>query len=72
MNILRFALLGAAAGFVIYELTKKRSDGTSIVEEVIDKSPEWLERGKNYAAQAVDELTETVSTKASDVIGKVM
>lgn len=72
MNILRFALLSAAAGVVIYELTKKRSDGTSIVEEVIDKSPEWLEKGKNYATKAVDELTETVRNKASDTIGKVM
>jgi len=69
MSIFRFALVGAAVGYGIYQLTKKREDGTTLLDELVDKTPEWFEKGKQYATQTINEVTDNVRNYAGDNAG---
>jgi hypothetical protein len=60
MNILKFAMIGAAVSFGIYYVVKKREDGTSILDELADNAPQWFEKGKQYATQTIDQVTESI------------
>jgi hypothetical protein len=60
MSILKFALIGAAVAYGINHITKKRADGTSILDELTEKAPEWVEKGKQYAEQAINQVTDTI------------
>ena len=64
MSILRYALIGAAVAYGVRYITKKRPDGSSILDEVMDKAPEWFEKGKNYAEKTITELTDNVRQQA--------
>jgi len=57
MGILKFALIGAAVAYGITEITKKREDGTSILDDITENAPEWMEKAKQYAAEAVDRMS---------------
>jgi hypothetical protein len=65
MGILRFALIGAAVAYGITLLTKKREDGTSLLDDLTDNAPDWMEKAKTYAAEAVDKVTEQVNKRSS-------
>jgi len=60
MSVLKFALIGAAVAYGINHITKKRADGTSILDELTEKAPEWVEKGKQYAEQAINQVTDTI------------
>ena len=66
MSIFRFALVGAAVGYGIYQLTKKREDGSTLLDELVEKTPQWFEKGKQYATQTIDEVTENIRNYAGD------
>ena len=63
MGILKFALIGAAVAYGISELTKKREDGTSILDDLTDNAPEWMDKAKAYASQAVDKVMSNADDK---------
>jgi len=54
MKILKFAIVGAAVGLGIHLITKKGEDGRSILDEITDKAPEWLEEAKKFAGETID------------------
>ena len=56
MGILKFAIIGAAVAYGISELTKKREDGTSLLDDLTDNAPEWMEKAKAYASQTVEKV----------------
>ncbi|MEO8885149.1 MAG: YtxH domain-containing protein [Mucilaginibacter sp.] len=60
MGILKFALVGAAVAYGITELTKKRENGTSILDDLVENAPEWMDKAKEYAAQAVDKINSNI------------
>ncbi len=64
MNILKFAIIGAAVGYGVYYVTKKREDGTSILEELAEQAPEWFNKGKQYASQTIDQVTDSIKSHA--------
>ena len=66
MSIFRFALVGAAVGYGIYQLTKKREDGSTLLDELVEKTPQWFEKGKQYATQTIDEVTENIRNYAGN------
>jgi len=35
-------------------ITKKGEDGRSILDEITDKAPEWLEEAKKFAGETID------------------
>jgi hypothetical protein len=47
MGLLKTALLGAAVYGAVKYLTKKNLNGRSIVDEIKDKAPEWMEKAKS-------------------------
>ncbi|MFI5160814.1 MAG: YtxH domain-containing protein [Sphingobacteriales bacterium] len=60
MSILKFAMIGAAVGYGIYYVTKKREDGTSIIDDLAENVPEWFDKGKQYATQTIDQVTDSI------------
>ena len=64
MSILKYAVLGAAVAYGITAVTKKReTDGKSILDDLQEQAPEWMEKIKKYA----DDALQQVSQKAQDV-----
>ena len=64
MSILKYAVLGAAVAYGITAVTKKReTDGKSILDDLQEQAPEWMDKIKKYA----DDALQQVSQKAQDV-----
>jgi hypothetical protein len=64
MSILKFALLGAAVAYGITQLTKKREDGTTILDDLTEKAPEWMDKAKQFATQKMDEVMQEPGYKS--------
>lgn len=58
MNILKFALVGAAVAYGIDYITKKREDGSSILDDLTQNAPEWLNDAKQFATQSVNDIKQ--------------
>jgi hypothetical protein len=58
MRILKFMAIGAAAGYGIYYLTRKKENGKSILEEVLEDAPDYVERAKKYVEYTIDQVAE--------------
>lgn len=56
MGILKTALIGAAVYGAIKYLTKKDITGRSVVDDIKDKAPEWMEKVKNIKSEFQTEL----------------
>lgn len=48
MGLLKTALIGAAVYGAIKYVTKKDVNGRSIVDDVKDRAPEWIEKAKGF------------------------
>jgi hypothetical protein len=62
MRIWKFVALGAAVGYGIYYLTKEKENGKSILEELIEDGPDYLDRAKKYIEYTVDQISERLHT----------
>ena len=62
MRIWKFVALGAAVGYGIYYLTKERENGKSILEELIEDGPDYVDRAKKYIEYTVDQISERLHT----------
>lgn len=60
MSIIKFALIGAAVAYGINHITKKRADGTSILDELTENAPEWFEKGKQHVSDTINNVAETM------------
>ena len=58
MSLLKFAVIGAAVGYGIHYITKKGPDGRSILDEVADKTPEWIDQAKKFASETVEQVRQ--------------
>lgn len=47
MGLFKTALIGAAIYGIVKYVTKKDINGRSIVDDVKEKAPEWMEKAKN-------------------------
>lgn len=47
MGLLRTALIGAAVYGAIKYVTKKDVNGRSVMDDIKEKAPEWMEKAKN-------------------------
>ncbi|HMI02448.1 MAG TPA: hypothetical protein VK541_08210 [Pedobacter sp.] len=56
MGLLKTALIGAAVYGAIKYMTKKDENGRSIVDNIKDKAPEWMEKAKNIKDEFKTEL----------------
>ncbi|TKC04396.1 YtxH domain-containing protein [Pedobacter frigoris] len=56
MGLLKTALIGAAVYGVIKYVTKKDLNGRSIMDDLKEKAPEWMEKVKNVKEEFKVEL----------------
>ncbi|WP_428327772.1 YtxH domain-containing protein [Mucilaginibacter sp.] len=63
MGLLKFIIVGAAVGYGVNYITKKNESGRSILEDVLDDAPEWVEKVKKYAEDAIEQVSKNVQTK---------
>lgn len=65
MGLLKFIVVGAAVGYGINYITKKGEDGRSILDDLTENAPEWMDKAKQYAEDAVESVIKNAQTKAS-------
>lgn len=65
MGLLKTLIIGAAIYGAVKYVTKKGSNGKSIVDEFTEQTPEWLDKAKEFGnnvkqqyRQATDPYTE--------------
>jgi len=63
MGLLKFIVVGAAVGYGINYITKKGADGRSILDDITDNAPEYFDKAKKYAEDAVEQVVQKVQPK---------
>jgi hypothetical protein len=58
MGLLKFIIVGAAVGYGISYITKKGPDGRSILDDITDKAPEWLDQARKFAGETIEQVKE--------------
>lgn len=56
MGLFKTALIGAAVYGIVKYVTKKDINGRSIVDDIKEKAPEWMEKAKNLKDELKVEL----------------
>jgi hypothetical protein len=56
MGLLRTALIGAAVYGIVKYVTKKDVNGKSVVDDIREKAPEWMDKAKNLKDELKVEL----------------
>lgn len=52
MNLIKLVAVGAAVAYGYNYLTKKRPDGRSMMDDIKEKAPEWMDKAKPYMDKA--------------------
>jgi hypothetical protein len=50
--------VGAAVGYGIYYLTRGKKNGKSILEELLEDAPDYMDRAKKYVELTIDQVAE--------------
>jgi hypothetical protein len=58
MRILKFMAVGAAVGYGIYYLIREKENGKSVLEELLEDAPEYVDRAKRYVEYTIDQVAE--------------
>jgi hypothetical protein len=64
MGLLKFIAVGAAIGFGINYITKKGVNGRSILDDITDEAPEWLDKAKTFATEKVEQVVQQAQPKS--------
>jgi len=60
MGLLKYAILGAAAVYGFKYATKKRaSDGKSLIDDLKERAPKYIDKVKNYGEQIKRDYSQT-------------
>ncbi|MEO6522588.1 MAG: YtxH domain-containing protein [Mucilaginibacter sp.] len=59
MGFIRTLVIGAAVGYGIQYITKKREDGSSILGDIMNDPSDFVNKAQNYATETVERVTET-------------
>jgi hypothetical protein len=65
MGLVKFIIVGAAVGYGINYLMKKRPDGHSIIEDFGSDVPEWIDKAKKFVADNLGDVVQHTQTRAS-------
>lgn len=63
MKLATLIIAGTAIAAGITYITRKRENGTSILDELTNKAPQWMEKGKQYATQTIEEVTDQIKQR---------
>ncbi len=62
MNTIKTFLLGMGTAYVIYAITKKRADGSTILDDLLNNPSFFIKRARDYAvAEAVHTVEQHIS-----------
>jgi len=56
MGLLKFLVVGAAVAYGINYVTKKGPDGKSIIDDLAENGPEWMDRAKKYGELTLEQI----------------
>jgi hypothetical protein len=65
MRLLKFIIVGAAVGYGINYIIKKGDDGRSILDDIADKAPDWLDQAKKFTENTVGQVSNFVKEQTS-------
>jgi len=60
MKLLPIILASTALAAGVAYLVRKRENGTSILDDITNNAPEWMEKGKQYATQTIDQVSDQI------------
>ena len=63
MGLLKFIIVGAAVGYGVNYITKKGPHGRSILDDISENAPEYFDKAKKYAEDAVEQVIQKVQPK---------
>ena len=58
MRIIKYMAIGATVGYGIYYLTRKKENGKSLLEELLEDAPDYVDRAKKYMEYTLDQVAE--------------
>jgi hypothetical protein len=58
MRMLKFMAVGAAVGYGIYYLIREKENGKSVLEELLEDAPDYVDRAKKYVEFTIDQVAE--------------
>jgi hypothetical protein len=56
MGLLKLLVVGAAVAYGINYVTKKGPDGKSIIDDLTENGPEWMDRAKKYGELTLEQI----------------
>jgi predicted oxidoreductase len=56
MGLLKFLVVGAAVAYGINYVTKKGPNGKSIIDDLAENGPEWMDRAKKYGELTLEQI----------------
>jgi len=56
MGFIKILAIGAAVAYGINYVTKKGPDGKSIIDNLVDEAPEWMDRAKKYGELTLEQI----------------
>jgi chromosome condensin MukBEF ATPase and DNA-binding subunit MukB len=65
MSLLKYLVFGAAVAAGVNYATKKREDGRSLIDDLSEKAPEWMDKAKQYTDQLKDQFGQGTSASQS-------
>ena len=60
MSLFKFIIVGAAVGYGVNYITKKNENGRSIIEDLADSAPGWLDKIREFADDALGKAGKAV------------
>ncbi len=65
MGLIKSLAIGAAVAYGINYITKKGTDGRSVFDDISDKAPQWMNKAKEFGEQAINQVSQKVTTASS-------
>ena len=56
MGLIKLLAIGAAVAYGVNYATKKRADGRSLMDDVKERAPEWMNKAKEYGNQMKNKM----------------
>ncbi|MEJ6982246.1 hypothetical protein WG906_17405 [Pedobacter sp. P351] len=69
MSTIRLFITGAAFAAGVHYITKKRPDGSSIIEDIKSKLPEWMNKAQPFIDQWKGQFSNVPHIKGSAAKG---
>lgn len=69
MGLLKFLVVGAAVAAGVNYATRKRPDGKSLIDDVSEKAPEWMDKAKQVGNQVKDQISQRLQTSGKQPSG---